>query len=143
MPETPQQPMGSAFDGGHPDSEQLANLALEAPTAAGVKEHVASCPECRKDLSLLKSLLHADGPDGTGHEAIPQTEPVKETPGMADTADGTAEEPEPTPTRKEQQERAAKTLGSDPVASGMRKQTLALILIVLAAMLIIGLLSLR
>ena len=62
---------------------------------------------------------------------------------MADTADGTAEERNRTPTRKEQQEREAKTLGQILVASGMRKQTLALILIVLAAMLIIGLLSLR
>lgn len=143
MADAQPDPAGAAFDGAHPDSEQLANLAVEAPTVAGVKEHVASCPECRKDLSLLTSLLHADGPDGPESGATDDVEPLKESAAMADTADGTPEDAEPAVTRKEQQERAAKVLGSDPVEAGMRKQTLALILIVLAAMLVIGLLSMR
>lgn len=60
-----QQPAdGQPAADGHVDSEQLALLAMGAPTPAGVAEHVAACPVCAKDLSVLRSLLDADGPDG-------------------------------------------------------------------------------
>ena len=63
-----------------PTPGSVANPGAEAPTAAGVKEHVASCSEVGKIwLRFWKSLLRADGPDGSGLEATSETEPVKET----------------------------------------------------------------
>lgn len=48
--------MGTA-DGPHPDSEQLALLAMDAPVDAAVSAHVQSCAECRADLALIRSLM--------------------------------------------------------------------------------------
>jgi hypothetical protein len=47
----------------HPDSEQLALLAMEAETETGVKEHVAQCAACDRDLAVIRSLLDSEGPD--------------------------------------------------------------------------------
>jgi hypothetical protein len=47
----------------HPDSEQLALLALKADVDESVQEHLRACEQCQRDLSLLESLLAADGPD--------------------------------------------------------------------------------
>ncbi|MFI0432375.1 MAG: hypothetical protein ACH36H_04460 [Candidatus Nanopelagicales bacterium] len=97
----------------HPDSEQLALLAMDSPVDEAVAEHVRECAECRADLALLKSLMaggaegsdasdwHLDGAsdDGVDEDVLaaameaqadgPQgsaiDEPVSQTVGLGDT----------------------------------------------------------
>lgn len=79
----------------HVTSEQLALLAMDADVDDDVRTHVAACPACTKDLSLIRSLLNADGPDseaqseGDPHDptAEPDLPPAAFT-AMADAADG-------------------------------------------------------
>ena len=68
------------MSGPHADGEDLAQLAMQSPVPPEVAAHVATCPECSKDLSLLKSLLAAEGPDAesteVGATALPDAVPV-------------------------------------------------------------------
>lgn len=59
--------------GPHADSEDLALMAMGSPVPPEVAAHVASCSECTKDLSLLKSLLDAEGPE-SGEAGATSTE---------------------------------------------------------------------
>jgi len=87
----------------HADGEDLARLAMQDAVSADVAAHVAACAECSKDLSLLKSLLEAEGPDGSdggGTEPFPH-ETTEVTDAWADandsgtTADSATAEPPP------------------------------------------------
>lgn len=79
---------------------------MESPVSPEVAAHVASCPECTKDLSLLKSLLAADGPDSpdtksaSTQEQTPEGEPEQLADAMADGNDSRGpESPPPTEPR--------------------------------------------
>lgn len=61
----------------HPDSDELALLAMDADVADSVREHIATCRECQSDVALLTSLLAADGPgDRAGISPDETTEPT-------------------------------------------------------------------
>lgn len=124
--------------GRHADSEELAQLAMESPVAPEVVAHVASCPECTKDLSLLKSLLDAEGPDSpsiAADTAVPVEEPAALDEAMADGNDarpveGPAETQRPAPTTPVPSAEATGTSGINAAAL-----VLALVIFVGAALL--------
>lgn len=64
----------------HPDSDQLALLAMQSDVDDSVRQHLATCTECQRDVALLASLLAADGPDGgsaeSSHGAAEPSPPV-------------------------------------------------------------------
>lgn len=69
--------------GPHADAEDLAQLAMQSPVSPDVAAHVAACPECTKDLSLLTSLLDAEGSDTKGASAG-TADPVDVSPPLDD-----------------------------------------------------------
>lgn len=115
----------------HADGEDLARLAMQDAVSADVAAHVAACAECSKDLSLLKSLLEAEGPDGSdggGAEPFPH-ETTEVTNAWADandsgiTADSATAEPPPS-------DQPASTPGATTTA-GRRTNSTALVVALL------------
>lgn len=79
----------------HPDSEQLALLALKADVDESVQEHLKTCEQCQRDLSLLESLLAADGPDQSGVGLTSADEQAVVDSAWADGDDSSATDTEP------------------------------------------------
>lgn len=76
---------------GHATSEQLALLAMDATVPGDVAAHVRGCEECQRDLSIVRSLLHADGPDSTNESGDHDSKddlPSELQTAMADTSEG-------------------------------------------------------
>ena len=135
----------------HPDSEQLALLAMEADVDAGVKEHVAQCAACDRDLSVIRSLLDAEGPDGPDGAAqrspAPPDRAAAPPPAAAMTAMADAHDGEPeiilqNLPPKEARKQAERLLSAQR-SPRQGRQTLMVILLVVVAMLLVGLLALR
>lgn len=72
--------------GPHADSEVLALMAMGSPVPPEVAAHVASCAECSKDISLLTSLLDAEGPDSGEGGATTEQHDSDEPPASLDEA---------------------------------------------------------
>lgn len=135
----------------HPDSEQLALLAMEAETDAGVKEHVAQCAACDRDLAVIRSLLDAEGPAGADvptrrssedREQPDSAPPAAAMTAMADGSDGAAEPILQNLPPKEARRQAERLLSAQR-SPRQGRQTLMVILVVVVAMLLVGLLALR
>lgn len=124
----------------HASSDELAQLALQAPVDPSVAAHVETCDECRRDLALLTSLLAADGPDGPERpgQSEPQPEPTE---AMADATQGS-----PTPDETASQappdvDRAVATASTG--GHQRRNAAVAIVLFVFVAAIIIAVLGLR
>jgi len=120
----------------HPDSEQLALLALEAQVAPEVRAHVQACRECQGDLSLLVSLLAAEGPDGSGVDSAVDEEladaPIE---AWADASDGgAADEGVDMPRRDEAPAREGTTSGRE-----INSRALVIVLLILVASMLLAL----
>ena len=135
----------------HPDSEQLALLAMEAETETGVKEHVAQCAACDRDLAVIRSLLDAEGPDGADgpNRESPESQEQPDSPppaaamtAMADASDGAAQPILQNLPPKEARRQAERLLSAQR-SPRQGRQTLMVILVVVVAMLLVGLLALR
>jgi hypothetical protein len=135
----------------HPDAEQLALLAMDAETEAGVKAHVAQCAACDRDLSVVRSLLESEGPDGAdGRERAPvrsQQDVGSPPPPAADTAMADGNDDADVEIRqnlppKEARKQAERLLAAQR-SPRQGRQTLTVILVVVVAMLLVGLLALR
>lgn len=127
----------------HASSDELAQLALQAPVDASVAAHVEACDECRRDLSLLTSLLEADGPDGPDRpgQSEPQPETSESPQAMADGADGPEIRDETVAQAPPDTVRAVPTASSG--GHPRRNAAVAIVLLLFVAAIIIAVLGLR
>lgn len=92
----------------HADGEDLARLAMQDEVPAAVAVHVADCAECSRDLALIRSLLDADGPEGSDGATTDQgpSETPEVTDAWADANDSgaTADHPTEVPPANDQPE---------------------------------------
>lgn len=126
----------------HVTSEQLALLAMDAELDDSVRAHVANCPACTKDLSVIRSLLNADGPDseaqreGVTRDPAPEPAlPPEAFTAMADAADGRPEPAEPEPAPQSVNADAA-DMGHASSSSGRHVLALVAAIIVAAALIV-------
>lgn len=123
---------------------------MQAEVPDEVSKHVRSCPECHKDLSIVRSLLMADGAEHVAADDLPDEPddtvlPPQFRTAMADTGEGpadhdhrsdTSDAPSQSPTR--QTDSGAAELGPtyNPLLASM-------VIVVTAALVIAGVLLWR
>lgn len=129
----------------HPDGESLALVAMESSVPPEVTAHIASCPDCTKDLSLLRSLLAAEGSDSTG-EATQADDPEENARELSDAmAEGTdareavAQPRPPTAGASTPDDHAPGKAGS----SGINTTALTVALVIFVAVILLAVFALR
>lgn len=133
----------------HVTSEQLALLAMDAEVDDAVAAHVAACPACSKDLSMIQSLLNADGPDtdaspgdDTQGRADESDLPAAAFTAMADAADGRDPAPEPD-VPASTVDTAAAGMGRTDATGGRNVLAVVAVVIIAAALIVLAVLLWR
>lgn len=129
----------------HVSGEELALLAMDAQVPDSVRQHVATCNDCTKDLSVVRSLLSADPPDSPGRsqrdataEAADLRLPPAAFTAMADTASGRR----PAPEVEKPSVRSATAHAEAAVPAGGRKRVIVILVAVILAVSLLGMVML-
>jgi hypothetical protein len=134
----------------HASGEYLALLAMQADTPEDVRIHVHSCPECLLNLSIVRSLLAAEGVEPfteseSDHEDDDTRLLAEFTTAMADTAEGRERPDQRAEPAAGHSQSSDGPGGSGPAESGPTYNPLvaSVVIVVTAALVIVGVLLWR